>query len=33
VVLNGSGRLEVYYSDNSQKDVFAWNVAYGILRP
>lgn len=33
VVLNGSGRLEVFYGDNSQDDVFAWNVAYGILRP
>jgi hypothetical protein len=33
VVLNGGGRLEVFYSDNSQNDLFAWDVAYGILRP
>ena len=33
VVLNGSGRLEVYYADKNQDDLFNWKVQYAILRP
>jgi hypothetical protein len=33
VMLNGAGRLEVYYGDDNGDDPFNWDVAYGILKP
>ena len=33
VLLNGAGRLEVYFGDDNGDDPFNWNVAYGILKP
>jgi hypothetical protein len=32
VLLNGAGRLEVYFGDDNGDDPFNWNVAYGILK-
>ena len=32
VIMNGSGRLEVYYGDKTPTDQFRWKVDYGILR-
>lgn len=31
VVLNGNGRLEVYYGDKNQDDLFDWQIQYAIL--
>jgi hypothetical protein len=33
IVMNGAGRLEVYFSDKNQDDPFNWNVRYGIVKP
>ena len=32
VVMNGAGRLEVYFGDKTPNDRFRWSVQYGILR-
>jgi hypothetical protein len=33
VMLNGAGRMEVFYGDKNQDDSFDWKVQYAILRP
>ena len=33
VVMNGGGRLEVYYGDKNQDDPFDWQVQYAVLGP
>ena len=33
VMLNGAGRMEVYFGDKSPTEPFDWKVQYAILRP